>query len=257
MRSNISERRRTLGLVVCLIAGLIAVALMLTAVFNIGKDTPNEVKHPSVTTAPRNNTPDISKPEVNKNDTEASVSAKETKPAETESAADTEAAVTEAEDKQVISGSTGTKTLTPNFIAPVDGVVTKTHDDSMLVYSVTMNDYRVHLGVDAAAPLASPVYACADGTVEKVVEEPFMGYTIVIDHGHGYKTSVKNLSEIIPENIVAGATVKAGDVIGAVGESALCEIAEQPHLHFEMTKDGKHLDPLDFVEFDGVMDYSE
>nr|MBQ4320461.1 M23 family metallopeptidase [Clostridia bacterium] len=261
MKPNISERRRTLGLISVLIAGLIAVALMLTAVFNIGSDTPLEdEKQPQVTTAsPKLNTaPDndvLNEYEDIDDEAEVNARAEETKPA----ILDNSQKAAEVSGNANASAQTNKTpvSLTPKFTAPVDGVVSKTHDEDLLVYSVTMNDYRVHLGVDVAAQLGAPVYACADGVVEKVVEEPFMGYTVVIDHGHGYKSACKNLSDIIPEGIVEGASVKSGDLIGSVGDSALAEIADQPHLHFEIEKDSVKLDPLDFVEFDGAVDYSE
>jgi len=261
MRSNISERRRTLGLISVLIAGLIAVALMLTAVFNIGSDDAPKQTQPQITTAsptvPKSaNASDNALPGESDDNTfeaEANAHAEETKPA----ILDNSEAASEVSGNVSASANKPQTSLTPTFTAPVDGVVSKTHDDELLVYSVTMNDYRVHLGVDVAAQPGAPVYACADGTVEKVIEEPFMGYTVVIDHGHGYKSSCKNLSDIIPEGIVEGASVKSGDLIGSVGDSALAEIADQPHLHFEMTKDSKYLNPLDFVEFDGAVDYSE
>ena len=57
-------------------------------------------------------------------------------------------------------------------------------------------------------------------------------------------TVYKNLSDTLPEGIKEGVTVKAGDKIANVGDSALLEVAEEPHLHFEVTVKDIQTDPL-------------
>ena len=77
-----------------------------------------------------------------------------------------------------------------------------------------------------------------------------MGQCVAIKHGGECYTIYKNLSAELPEGTVVGATVKAGDVIGTVGESAMVEIAEEPHLHLEMTVNGLQVDPLEYLDED-------
>ena len=59
----------------------------------------------------------------------------------------------------------------------------------------------------------------------------------------------KNLDPEVADGIIIGASVSTGDVIGAVGESAMNELAEEPHLHYEMKIDGKHVDPKGHLPF--------
>ena len=131
------------------------------------------------------------------------------------------------------------------FVSPMTaGNVIKEWAADIPVFSVTMEDYRLHLGIDVAASAGSPVYAVADGTVESVEFHPMMGQTVVILHADGYKSVYQNMQTAVPTGITAGATVKAGDKIGTVGDTALIEISEEPHLHFELYKDGVCENPL-------------
>ena len=135
------------------------------------------------------------------------------------------------------------------FILPVSGFLSKGHDTSIQVYSQTMNDYRTHLGVDISASLGSDVIAVADGTVTNVWDDPFMGTCVSIEHSGNAVSIYKNLDPVVKDGIIIGASVKSGDVIGAIGESAMNEIAEEPHLHYELKVDNKHVDPKLHLNF--------
>lgn len=131
------------------------------------------------------------------------------------------------------------------FVSPMTaGNVIKEWSADIPVFSTTMEDYRLHLGVDIAAAAGSPVYAAADGTVESVEFHPMMGQTVVIVHANGYKSVYQNMQTSVPAGIQEGATVKAGTKIGSVGDTALIEISEDPHLHFELYKDDVCENPL-------------
>ena len=110
-----------------------------------------------------------------------------------------------------------------------------------------MGDWRVHSGLDIAASLGSEVRAAADGTIEKVWQDPLMGTCISITHAGELTTVYQNLHETVATGIVPGATVKMGDTIGAIGETALIECAEEPHLHFEVLLKNEKVDPLDYI----------
>ena len=135
---------------------------------------------------------------------------------------------------------------------PTDGAVQKEFSIDLPVFSLTMNDYRAHVGVDIAAPIGSAVVAMSDGKISNIYSDPMMGMTVSIDHGNGLFTHYKNLANEIPEGIVKGATIKAGTVIGAVGDTSLIELADAEHLHFEITKNGKNIDPTEYLKFDKV-----
>ncbi len=135
-----------------------------------------------------------------------------------------------------------------SFISPLtNGNMSKEWSADIPVFSDTMEDYRVHLGVDLEADAGTPVYAAADGTIESVEFDPMMGQTIVISHANGYKSVYRNLQTKIADGIAAGTVVKAGDEIGAVGDTALVEISQAPHLHFEIYKDDNCENPLSHI----------
>ncbi|MBQ4043313.1 MAG: M23 family metallopeptidase [Clostridia bacterium] len=135
----------------------------------------------------------------------------------------------------------------PDFIAPVSGMVSKAYSVDVPVYSLTMEDYRAHTGVDIAASLGTAVRATAAGTVGEIWEDPMMGTCLSVVHSGGAKSVYKNLAPTVADGIAAGAAVKAGTVLGAVGESALAEIAESSHLHYELEIDGVRVNPADFM----------
>lgn len=136
----------------------------------------------------------------------------------------------------------------PSFSLPVNGALTKSHDPDMQVFSNTMNDYRVHLGVDIVTEEAAPVYAAADGKIDKIWEDVLMGYCIAIKHSGSCYTIYKNLAATLPEGIAEGVSVRSGQLIASVGESAMVEVADEPHLHFEMTVADLGVDPLKYFD---------
>lgn len=137
----------------------------------------------------------------------------------------------------------------PDFSMPVSGDLAIDFSDSVPVFSQTMNDYRTHLGIDISSELGTPVTCVADGIVTNVWNDPFMGTSISVEHAGGAISIYKNLDEEIADGIVIGASVKKGDVLGAVGETAMNELAEEPHLHYEMKINGKHVDPKEHLPF--------
>ena len=148
------------------------------------------------------------------------------------------------------SSSVGNKL--PSFILPVSGNLTREHDPSLQVFSPTMQDYRVHLGIDLSTKADSPVYAAADGKISKIWVDTLMGYCIAIKHSGDCVTVYKNLAETLPEGIAEGVSVRSGQLIATVGESAMVEIADEPHLHFEMTVGDLAVDPLEYFDEDAL-----
>lgn len=133
-----------------------------------------------------------------------------------------------------------------DYIAPVSGKIQKEYSMDMPIYSKTLDQYMTHPGMDIAAPLSTQVKAAAAGTVTKVSEDDRYGMTVEINHGNGVITIYSNLAaEGLAE---MGDVVKQGQVIGAVGETALFESMEQGHLHLEMTKDSALVNPADYIK---------
>lgn len=129
---------------------------------------------------------------------------------------------------------------------PVTGVIAKGHDATIQVWSETLGAYKVHLGLDIATDAGAPVLAAADGKVAKVWDDALMGRCVAIDHGDEIFTFYKNLDPILSAGIVEGKELKCGEQIGKVGESAISELADEPHLHIEMTVNGLAVDPSDY-----------
>lgn len=140
----------------------------------------------------------------------------------------------------------------PDFSLPVSGKLSAVHDSELQVFSQTMNDYRVHLGIDILAEESAPVYAVADGTVMQIWEDVRMGQCIAVKHTGDAVSIYKNVSSEFPTGIIEGAKVKAGQQIATVGATAMVEVAEEPHLHFEMTVGGLAVDPLEYFASNDV-----
>ncbi|MBQ3010466.1 MAG: M23 family metallopeptidase [Oscillospiraceae bacterium] len=130
---------------------------------------------------------------------------------------------------------------TLSYVWPVIGEVELPYSMDRLVYNVTMGDWRTHDGIDIAAQAGEYVRSAAAGTVTDVYDDVLYGTTVVIDHGAGLVSYYANLQA---EPVVrVGDRVLAGDTIGAVGETALCETGEPPHLHFAMSLNDNSVDP--------------
>ena len=113
-----------------------------------------------------------------------------------------------------------------------------------LVYNPALGDWRTHDGVDIAAPAGTAVLAACAGTVLSVEEDPLLGTTVVLDHGDGYQTTYANLAD--KPDAAAGDKVNAGEAIGTVGTTAAAEDAA-PHLHFAVSREGKAVNPQEFL----------
>ncbi|MDD2482086.1 MAG: M23 family metallopeptidase [Lutispora sp.] len=127
------------------------------------------------------------------------------------------------------------------MLTPVFGTICLDFSDSELLYSKTLDMWTTHEGLDIKAEEGSQVRAAMDGKIHEVTNDPQWGMTIAIDHGSEIMTIYSNLSTL--DMVTIGQEVKKGDVISGIGKTALIEIAEEPHLHFEIMKDGKSLDP--------------
>lgn len=104
-------------------------------------------------------------------------------------------------------------------------------------YKVT----KFHEGIDFTATIGTDVYATGDGTVTQV-ERSYGGYgnCITINHGFGYQTVYAHLSKM---GVRRGEKIKRGQVIGQVGNTGK---STSPHLHYEVHKGGKPVDPINF-----------
>lgn len=131
------------------------------------------------------------------------------------------------------------------WVWPVAGEVSREYSVDALKYDVTMADWRTHDGLDIAAELGAPVCAAADGKVSDVEKDDLYGTTVTIDHGAGMQTVYSNLEDT--PTVEVGDSVKAGDTIGAIGSSAICEVSQEPHVHIALIKDGNSVNPQAYL----------
>jgi murein DD-endopeptidase MepM/ murein hydrolase activator NlpD len=104
---------------------------------------------------------------------------------------------------------------------------------------------KFHYGFDFTAKTGTPVYTTGDGVVEFVIkstDKASQGYgnLVIINHGYGYKTLYAHLSKF---RVKKGQAIKRGAIIAEVGSTGL---STGPHLHYEVIKDGKKVNPVNF-----------
>ena len=85
----------------------------------------------------------------------------------------------------------------------------------------------------------------ADGKVIAIKNDPRYGLTVVIEHQNQFKTVYANL--LTAEFVTEGEEVKSGQTIGTVGNTAIFEIADEAHLHFEILKNDENVDPNIYI----------
>ena len=140
----------------------------------------------------------------------------------------------------------------PTFSAPLTGRIFRAHDLTVPVYSVTLDEYRVHNGVDILSEAGSDVKAMASGIVTEITDHPLLGHSVAVLHAGNLISVYRNLMPEEIDGLTVGASVNAGQVIGHVGDSALVECCDEPHLHLEMTLSGVSVDPLDDVPEESI-----
>ena len=133
------------------------------------------------------------------------------------------------------------KTKDPTFVNPVDGEKIKDYSSDNLVYSVTLDEWTTHLGIDYKSEKTDIVKASADGKIKSIKNDPRYGLTVVIEHTNGFESVYSNL--LTAEFITVGEEVKQGQTIATVGNTARFEIADETHLHFEIKQNGESVDP--------------
>jgi len=112
--------------------------------------------------------------------------------------------------------------------------------------------YKMHTGVDWAAPIGTPILAAGNGTVIKAQWDAGYGRRVEIQHANGYITTYNHMSGFA-RGVSEGSRVKQGQVVGFLGSSGL---STGPHLHYEVMVNGHFVDPMRVKlartrEFDG------
>ena len=132
------------------------------------------------------------------------------------------------------------------YTMPAVGEIVKSHSLDTPVFSATLGDWRIHKGIDVSCEVGTEVFSVAKGEVSAIYQDPFLGRTVEITHEGGIKSIYSNLkNEDIAVNV--GDKVDGGTLIGVVGDTSLTELADEPHLHFEMKAGEVSVNPLDYI----------
>ena len=120
-------------------------------------------------------------------------------------------------------------------VKPVEGIISSRYGVSSSIRSST------HTGLDIAASTGTPIQVVSDGTVISAAYTGAYGNLVKVDHGNGVETWYAHTSKMY---VTAGQSVKAGDVIAAVGSTGN---STGPHLHFEIRINGNHVNPQNYI----------
>lgn len=102
-------------------------------------------------------------------------------------------------------------------------------------------DWRFHYGVDLSASSGTPIVATRSGVVSRAYYSSSGGYTVELNHQDGFGSKYLHMTHYI---VSSGQYVSAGQVIGYVGSTGT---STGPHLHFSITYNGEHQNPMDYI----------
>lgn len=132
------------------------------------------------------------------------------------------------------------------FVAPMENAsVVRDFSEAEVSWNKTFSWFDFHTGVDISSD-SSKVFAVADGKVLSVTEDTFEGTKIVIEHADGLQSVYGSLDKDVL--VKAGDTITKGTQIGVASTTAGNESGSGAHLHFEMLKNGKKVDPNNYLE---------
>ncbi len=132
-----------------------------------------------------------------------------------------------------------------NFCKPVEGEILTEFSDKQLQYSNTFGDMRMHYGIDMLCKNGTSISACGDGKVLNIEESSQYGTVLTLEIGNGLTAKYSSLKDI---KFKIGDTVKAGDILG-VASTIPAECNDPEHIHLEIYKNNKPVDPLKALGF--------
>ena len=134
--------------------------------------------------------------------------------------------------------------LPDGMVAPIEAV--SVSNAYGFYYNPTLNSYYEHKGVDFIAEAGTNVLAVEDGMVESIYKEDMLlGTQITVKHDNGLKSVYRFVNEL--DTLSVGDKVEKGEVIATVAEATGDEYKDGAHLHFAMEKDGKNVDPTQYL----------
>ena len=194
------------------VAVVLAVVIVATSISFSNNEKQNEVNNPPSVEEPADPTPPVQKPED--------------------------------PDDGIVDEPVDTQP--DGFVLPVANA--DVSNEFGFFYNQTLNNYYEHEGYDFIAAAGEKVFAVEAGTIESVyTSDVLSGTEIVIDHGNGVKTVYRFVTA--SEGLSAGMKVEKGAEIATIAEANGNEYKDGPHLHFEVLKDGKNVDPALYLTF--------
>ncbi len=153
---------------------------------------------------------------------------------------------TDTESESDLESESDTDTIiSETFLYPVGHDVIKEYSGDSLVYSETMDDWRVHLGTDFYAEKGTKVKPMTNGTVTNVYSDALLGVTVVIDHGNSVSAYYSGLGSTVLVNV--GDTVSASDYIGSINVVP-SESLDKPHLHLAVRVNEEWVNPMEIIQ---------
>ncbi len=129
------------------------------------------------------------------------------------------------------------------FAQPLNGFTDRDFSITEPQFFSHSNVWQVHPGIDLQVEYGALVKACAGGTTKAVWQDNELGLCVRLMHEGGYETLYAGLSSA--DYVRAGDPVMQGQTIGHVGNGVLAESDAQPHLHLEIWKNGRPVDPVE------------
>ena len=114
------------------------------------------------------------------------------------------------------------------------------------IYDPTLEQYRTNASISISAEKGAEVKAAADGTVQKIAEDPETGKTVTIAHGENWLTTYGQLEDAV--TVKKGEKVTQGQRIGAVDDPTKYGAALGSHLEFAMEQNGEPKDPVKHLQ---------
>ncbi len=130
------------------------------------------------------------------------------------------------------------------IVYPTSKNIIKNFSGENPVFSKTLNDWRIHKGIDLAAEQGSKIKAITNGKVKEIYNDALYGTTMVIEHDGGFSAYYSGLGETTMVNV--DDKVESGQEIASIN-SIPCESADGYHLHLSIKKDDKFIDPTEIL----------
>jgi len=127
---------------------------------------------------------------------------------------------------------------------PIEGNVILNYSMEQSIYFSTLDQYKYNPAIVISGTVGDEVRAAAKGKVISVKEETQTGMTVTMDLGSGYQIIIGQLDGVRVEE---GQTVNKGELIGYVAEPSKYYVVEGPNVYFQMLKDGKPVNPLEYM----------